>query len=46
VVALVSELTDGAQAIGVGVAAAGFIDADQAKIAYAPNIGWRNEPQL
>lgn len=44
VVALVSELTEGAEAIGVGVAAAGFIDADQATIAYAPNIGWRNEP--
>jgi glucokinase len=44
VVALVSELTEGAEAIGVGVAAAGFIDADQATIAYSPNIGWRNEP--
>jgi glucokinase len=44
VVALVSELTEGAEAIGVGVAAAGFINADQATIAYAPNIGWRNEP--
>lgn len=44
VVALVSELTDGAEAIGVGVAAAGFIDADQANIVYSPNIGWRNEP--
>ena len=38
VVELVSELTEGAEAIGVGVAAAGFIDADQATIA------WRNEP--
>ena len=44
VVALVSELMDGAEAIGVGVAAAGFIDADQANIVYSPNIGWRNEP--
>jgi glucokinase-like ROK family protein len=44
VVELVSELTEGAEAIGVGVAAAGFIDADQATIAYSPNIGWRNEP--
>ena len=29
---------------GVGVAAAGFIDADQANIIYAPNLSWRNEP--
>ena len=33
VVELVSELTEGAEAIGGGVAAAGFIDADQATIA-------------
>lgn len=29
---------------GVGVAAAGFIDADQSHILYAPNLNWRNEP--
>ena len=28
----------------VGVAAAGFIDADQSHILYAPNLNWRNEP--
>ena len=44
VVALVEELTDGSEAIGVGVAAAGFIDADQSTIVYAPNLSWRNEP--
>ena len=44
VVALVEELTEGAEAIGVGVAAAGFIDAQQSTIVYAPNISWRNEP--
>jgi glucokinase len=44
VVELVHELTEGAEAIGVGVAAAGFIDADQATIVYAPNLSWRNEP--
>lgn len=44
VVALVEELTEGAEAIGVGVAAAGFIDAEQSTIVYAPNISWRNEP--
>lgn len=30
--------------LGVGVAAAGFIDADQATVLYAPNLSWRNEP--
>ena len=28
----------------VGVAAAGFIDKDQATVIHAPNIAWRNEP--
>ena len=44
VVALVEELIEGVDAIGVGVAAAGFIDADRSTIVYSPNIGWRNEP--
>ena len=30
--------------IGAGVAAAGFIDAGQSTILYAPNLNWRNEP--
>lgn len=44
VVGLVEELAAGESVIGVGVAAAGFIDADQANIVYAPNLSWRNEP--
>jgi glucokinase len=44
VVALVEELIEGVDAIGVGVAAAGFIDAERSTIVYSPNIGWRNEP--
>ena len=44
VVALVTELSLGKEVFGVGVAAAGFIDADQANIIYAPNLSWRNEP--
>jgi glucokinase len=44
VVALVNELADGVEVDGVGVAAAGFVDADRAKIVYAPNLSWRNEP--
>ncbi len=44
VVSLVNELASGHEVLGVGVAAAGFIDADQANIIYAPNLSWRNEP--
>lgn len=44
VVALVEELSQGESVIGVGVAAAGFIDAEQANILYAPNLSWRNYP--
>jgi glucokinase len=46
VVEMISELTKLATdvIVGVGVAAAGFIDADQATILYAPNLNWRNEP--
>lgn len=46
VVELIQEITARAQGVivGVGVAAAGFIDADQSTILYAPNLNWRNEP--
>ena len=44
VVTLVEELIEGVEAIGVGVAAAGFIDADQSIIVYSPNLSWRHEP--
>ena len=44
VVEMVRELSAGDDIIGAGVAAAGFIDADQANIVYAPNLSWRNEP--
>jgi len=29
---------------GIGVAAAGFIDAERSTVLYAPNLNWRNEP--
>ena len=41
---LINQLSDGHEVVGAGVAAAGFIDADQANIFYAPNLSWRNEP--
>lgn len=46
VVELIESLTESATDViaGVGVAAAGFIDADQSHILYAPNLNWRNEP--
>lgn len=44
VVEMIKELSDGEQVIAAGVAAAGFIDAAQSTVYYAPNINWRNEP--
>jgi len=44
VVGLIERLSEGHEVLGAGVAAAGFIDADQSTIIYAPNISWRNEP--
>jgi glucokinase len=44
VVAMVAALAEGEQVCGVGVAAAGFIDASGSTVYYAPNINWRNEP--
>ena len=44
VVKMVDELRSGEQVSAVGVAAAGFIDANQAVVYYAPNLSWRNEP--
>ncbi len=43
-VGLIERLSANHEVIGAGVAAAGFIDADQSTIIYAPNISWRNEP--
>jgi glucokinase len=44
VVALINELSEGADVAAAGVAAAGFVDAARANIVYAPNLSWRNEP--
>lgn len=41
---LINQLGEGHKVVGAGIAAAGFIDADQANIVYAPNLSWRNEP--
>jgi glucokinase len=44
VVAMIERLSIGRPVRSVGVAAAGFIDAAQSTVYYAPNINWRNEP--
>ena len=44
VVRMIEQLRDGHEVIAAGVAAAGFIDAAQSTIYYAPNINWRHEP--
>ena len=44
VVEMVERLSAGREVIAAGVAAAGFIDAAQSTVYYAPNINWRNEP--
>lgn len=45
VVEMIQRLGDGeVEVAGAGVAAAGFIDAAQSMVYYAPNINWRQEP--
>ena len=44
VVAMITSLAAAEEVDAVGVAAAGFIDAAQSTVYYAPNIDWRNEP--
>ena len=44
VVEMIRTLSVDTEVAAVGVAAAGFIDAAQSTVYYAPNIDWRNEP--
>ena len=44
VVAMIGSLSADGPTAAVGVAAAGFIDAAQSTVYYAPKIHWRNEP--
>ncbi len=41
---VVHELGDGREISGVGIGAAGFVDADRAVVLFAPHLAWRNEP--
>src|SRR4051812_40282079 len=41
---VVNELRAGREISGVGIGAAGFVDADRARVLFAPHLAWRNEP--
>ncbi|WP_138275237.1 ROK family glucokinase [Rhodoluna limnophila] len=44
VVGVISELRNGHEVLGAGVAMAGFIDAGQSAVIYGTNFGWKNYP--
>ncbi|WP_231123862.1 ROK family glucokinase [Nocardioides sambongensis] len=44
VAGLVGRLADGQSVAGVGVGAAGYVDAARTTVRFAPNIAWRDEP--
>ena len=44
IVDVVRELRAGHEVVGVGIGAAGFVDADRARVMFAPHLAWRNEP--
>jgi len=44
VIDMIERLREGNDVVAAGVAAAGFIDAAQSTVYYAPNINWRHEP--
>ncbi|MCU1576906.1 MAG: glucokinase [Leifsonia sp.] len=44
VVEMIQRLSEGEDVVAAGIAAAGFVDAAQSTVYYAPNINWRNEP--
>lgn len=41
---MVAELSRGRTIQGIGIAAAGFIDAERSTVLFAPNLAWRDEP--
>jgi glucokinase len=44
IVEVVEELRVGHQVVGIGIGAAGFVDADRSRVLFAPHLAWRNEP--
>jgi glucokinase len=44
IVEVVSQLRAEHDIVAVGIGAAGFVDADRARVLFAPHLAWRNEP--
>jgi glucokinase len=44
VVEMIRELSEKHEVEGVGIGAAGWIDAKRSTVLFAPNLAWRNEP--
>ncbi len=44
IASLVAELRKDHDVEAVGIGAAGFVDADRARVLFAPNLAWRDEP--
>ena len=44
IVDVVRELTEEHEVTGVGIGAAGWIDASRSTVLFAPNLAWRDEP--
>jgi glucokinase len=44
VVEVIRELAEAHEVEGVGIGAAGWIDAKRSNVLFAPNLAWRNEP--
>lgn len=44
IAAVVADLRAEHEVSAVGIGAAGFIDADRARVLFAPNLSWRDEP--
>ena len=44
VVDVVAQLRLGHDVVGVGLGAAGFVDASRSSVLFAPHLAWRNEP--
>lgn len=44
IVEVIAELRGAHDVAAIGVAAAGFIDAQRSTVVFAPNLAWRNEP--
>ncbi len=44
IVEVVSTLRADHDVVAIGIGAAGFVDADRARVMFAPHLAWRNEP--